>query len=558
MDWLTGLFFSGHESANAVAVISLVAVLGLALGELKIGAVKLGVAGPLFVGIVFGHLGFKMDMTILTFARDFGLLLFIYAIGISVGPGFFEAFKKDGVLLNTAAATICVLGGLIAVLIHVVFKQPLEATVGIFSGAVTNTPSLAAGMQMLGELGATTAQVGTAPLGYAVAYPFGVIGILLTMMLIRAIFRIDIAAEAEDFAHISRAAVQPITTMCIEVSAPEAVGKAVHEIPCVRAGGMVVAAIRHGGDVHTAGGTDVLERSDVILAVGQQAKLEAARDAIGTEAPAWIKDQPGMLTIGHIVVTRPECLGKRLFDLHFLDTYGVVITRLNRSGVELLPDRSATLKFGDFLTCVGTADKLKAVAETLGNDSKALQQAQIIPIFIGFLLGTLLGSVPLFVPGLPVPIKLGLAGGPVIVAIILARIGNIGPLVWFMPPATTNTIREIGITIFMSAVGVYAGPGFVSTVVSSQGLEWMLLAALITFVPLFTVGIALRAIFRVNYLTLCGALGGSCTDPPALAFAVALYPSEAQATGYADVYPLSMFLRIVTPQVILALLWAAS
>jgi putative transport protein len=344
--------------------------------------------------------------------------------------------------------------------------------------------------------------VATAPLGYAVADPFGVIGILLTMVLIRNVFRVDVPAEADDFAQSRRAAVQAITTMSIEVRAPEIEGKAIHDIPCVRAGGIVVAAIRHAGAVHTAGGTDVLERNDVVLAVGPQAKLEALRDAIGTEAPARMQDEPGVLTVTHIVATRPECLGKRLFDLHFLDAHGVVITRLNRSGVELVPDKSVRLKFGDFLTCVGEADKLKAVAEILGNDSKALQQAQIIPIFLGFLLGALLGSVPLFVPGLPVPIKLGLAGGPVIVAILLARLGNIGPLVWFMPPTTTNTIRDIGITIFMSAVGVYAGPGFLSTVVSSQGLEWLLLAALVTFIPLFSVGLVLRGIFRVNMMNM--------------------------------------------------------
>ncbi len=558
MDWLVGLFFGAHEAANAVAVLALVAVLGLAVGEIKIGTVKLGIAGPLFVGIALGHLGFKMDMTILTFARDFGLLLFVYAIGIAVGPGFFESFKKDGILLNAAAVTTCVLGALIAVSIHVGFKQPLEAAVGLFSGAVTNTPSLAAGMQMLGELGATKAQVATAPLGYAVAYPFGVVGILITMILVRSIFRVDVAAEAASFDRLRRANLPPIKTMSIEIRKPEIKGVAIHDVPCVRSGGVVIAAVRHGDRLHTGGGTDVLDLDDVVLAVGPQAKLEQVRDALGVEAPVKLQDQPGKMKVTNVVATSTKYLGKHIFELHFLDAYGVIITRLNRAGVELVPDKSVKLQFGDFLTCVGEEDKLKSVANMLGNERKALQQAQILPIFIGFLLGAILGGIPFFVPGLPVPIKLGLAGGPVIVAIILARIGSIGPLVWFMPPGTTNTIREIGITTFMSAVGVYAGPGFVSTVVSSQGLEWMALAALITFVPLFVVGIVLRGVFHVNYLSLCGMLGGSCTDPPALAFAAAIYPSDAQATGYAAVYPLSMFLRIITPQVILAVLWAAS
>jgi len=558
MAWLMSLFFGGHETANAVAVLALVAVLGLAVGEIKIGTVKLGIAGPLFVGIGLGHLGFKLDMTMLGFARDFGLLLFVYAIGITVGPGFFQSFKKDGLLLNLATTAICVLGALIAVLIHVGFNQPLEAAVGLFSGAVTNTPSLAAGMQMLGTLGATAAQVTIPPLGYAVAYPFGVIGILITMALLRNIFRVDVRAEAESFVQLRRAKLQPIKTMSIEIRKPELEGRAIHDIPCVRSGGVVIAAVRHADSVHTGGGADLLELKDVVLAVGPQAKLEQVRDALGVEAPARLQDQPGKMKVINLVATRTKYLGKPIFELHFLDAYGVIITRLNRAGVELVPDKTVKLQFGDFLTCVGEEDKLKAVADMLGNERKVLLQAQIIPIFIGFLLGAILGAVPFFIPGLPVPIQLGLAGGPVIVAIILSYIGSIGPLVWFMPPATTNAIREIGITIFMSAVGIYAGPHFVSTVLSEQGLEWMALAALITFIPLFTVGVVLRGVFKVNYLTVCGALAGSCTDPPALAFATAIYPSESQATAYAAVYPLTMFLRIITPQVILALLWAAS
>jgi len=558
MGWLTSLFFGGSGAANAVAVLALVAVLGLAIGELKIGAVKLGIAGPLFVGIALGHLGFKLDMTMLAFARDFGLLLFVYAIGISVGPGFFESFKKDGILLNAAAAAICILGALIAVLIHVGLHQPLEAVVGLFSGAVTNTPSLAAGMQMLGTLKATPAQISIPPLGYAVAYPFGVVGILITMALVRGIFRVDVQSEAESFARLRSANLQPVKTMSIEIRRPEVKGVAIHDVPCVRSGGVVIAAVRHGDLLHTGAGGDVLDLEDVVLAVGTPAKLEQVRDALGVEATVRLEDEPGQMKVTHIVATRAACLGKPIFELHFLDAYGVIITRIVRAGVKLVPDKSVVLQFGDVLTCVGEDERLKAVADILGNERTALQQAQILPIFIGFLLGAILGSIPIFMPGLPAPIQLGLAGGPVIVAILLARIGSIGPLVWFMPPGTTNTIREIGITIFMSAVGVYAGPHFVSTVLSAQGLQWMALAALITFIPLFTVGMVLRGVFKQNYLTVCGALAGSCTDPPALAFAAALYRSEAQATAYASVYPLAMFLRIITPQVILALLWTPS
>lgn len=535
-------------------MLALVAVLGLAVGEIKIGTVKLGIAGPLFVGIALGHLGFKLDMTMLAFARDFGLLVFVYAVGITVGPGFFQSFKKDGVLLNVATTAICVVGALIAALIHIGFNQKLEAVVGMFSGAVTNTPWLAAGMQMLGTLGATAAQVATPPL----AHPFGVVGILITLVLLRAIFRIDVAAEAEGFARIRSANVQPIRTMDIAIRRPEVGGMAISNVLCVRAGGVVIAAVKHGNKVQTASGADLLELDDVVVAVGSQAKLERLRDALGVEAPVRLEEQPGNLKVANVVATRTRWFGKHIFELYCLDAYGVVITRVVRSGVELLADKALKLQFGDLLTCVGEEDKLKAVTDILGNERKALLEAQIIPIFIGFLLGAILGGVPFFIPGLPVPIELGLAGGPVIVAIILARIGSIGPLVWFMPPGTTNTVREIGITIFMSAVGIYAGPHFVSTALSAQGLEWLGLAAFITFIPIFTVGMVLRGVFKVNYLTVCGALAGSSTDPPALAFATGVYPSEAQAIAYAAVYPLTMFLRIITPQVIIALLWATS
>jgi putative transport protein len=555
MDWLPNLFFSGHGVANGVVAICLVAIVGLAVGEIRIGAVKLGIAGPLFVGIAFGHFGLKMEMEILEFAREFGLILFVYAVGITVGPTFFQAFKREGALLNGLAAAIVVLGGLIAVGIHLGFGLPLEVVVGLFSGGTTNTPSLAAGMEMLKELKATTGQIGVPGQAYAVAYPFGIIGILLTMGLMRMIFRINVPASAEVWQKGLNSNSRPLETMSIDVSNQNVAGKTLAELSLVREKGIVVSRVMRAGTQRTASWDDTIAVGDTVLAVGQRPHLEELRDSLGAEATVRLQEIHSPITAQRFVATRAQSLGKHITQSAPL---GIAITRLTRAGVELVPDRNVKLQFGDQLTCVGEPDKLDQYAKVIGNEAKALQHTQMIPIFLGIFLGVLLGSIPMFIPGLPAPIKLGLAGGPVVIAIILSRIGHLGPLVWHMPPATTNALREIGITMFMCCVGIYAGKSFINTVFHGDGLKWMACATLITFVPLFVVGLVGRAVFKLNYLTLCGILAGSMTDPPALAFANALYPSDAQATGYATVYPLTMCLRILAPQIILAALWAAS
>lgn len=555
MDWLQSLFIGGHGVANSVVAICLVAIFGLAIGEIRVGAVKLGIAGPLFVGIAFGHFGLKMNMEILEFARDFGLILFVYAIGNTVGPGFFQAFKREGALLNALAAAIVVMGGLIGVAIHFGFGLPLEVVVGLFSGGTTNTPSLAAGMEMLKEMKATTAQIGIPGQAYAVAYPFGIIGILLTMGLVRMIFRVSVEESGAAWTREVKTSLAPVETMSIDVSNPAVVGTAIRELSVVQSQGIVVSRVMRLGAQHTARWDEKIAVGDTVLAVGPRPRLEELRNSLGVEAPVRLQEVQSPVKALRFVVTRANMLGKHISQSA---AFGVTITRLNRNGVELVPDRTVKLQFGDKVTCVGEQEKLDGFAKVLGNDAKALQHTQMIPIFLGIFLGVLLGSVPIFVPGLPAPIKLGLAGGPVVIAIMLSRIGHLGPLVWHMPPATTNAVREIGITMFMCCVGIYAGKSFIATVFHGDGLKWMACATLITFVPLFVVGLLARSVFKINYLTICGVLAGSMTDPPALAFANAIHPSDAQATGYATVYPLTMCLRILTPQVILAALWAAS
>jgi putative transport protein len=551
MDWVQPLFFGGHGVANGIIAISVVAVCGLAVGELKIGVVKLGIAGPLFVGIAFGHFGLKMEMEILEFAREFGLMIFVYGVGIMVGPTFMQSFKKDGALLNAFAAFIVIFGAVIAVGLHYGFGLPLEVVVGLFSGGTTNTPSLAAGMQMLKELKATSDQIAVPGQAYAIAYPFGIIGILITMGLVRMFFRVDVPAEADSWLKKLFANRKAIETMSIDVRNAGVAGKTVSEL----SDGIVISRILRAGAQHAVIPNEALALGDTVLAVGPRAKIEALRDILGAEAAVKLQDVQSPVQAKRFVVTNSKAFGKTISS--FVSS-GVVITRLTRGGHELVPDSTVKLEYADQVMCVGEEGKMAAFNTVLGNDAKVLQHTQMIPIFIGLFLGVFLGSIPFFIPGLPAPIKLGMAGGPVIIAILLSHFGSIGPLVWRAPPAAISAIREIGITLFMCCVGIYAGKSFINTVLHGDGLKWMLCATLITFVPLVISGFLLRAVFKVNYLTVCGVLAGSMTDPPALAFANAIYPSDAQGTGYAAVYPLTMCLRILAPQVILAALWAVS
>jgi putative transport protein len=558
--WFHDLFFSGEHVANAVMVIAVVSVLGLAFGQIKFGPIQLGIAGPLFVGIALGHFGFKMNPELLAFAREFGLILFVYAIGIRVGPGFFSAFKKDGALLNGFAVAIVTLGALTAVAIHLVVGVPLQVVTGLLAGATTNTPSLAAAQQMLTTLHAAPEQVATTGLGYAVAYPFGIIGILLTMGLVRMLFRVNVPAEAAQFAAARSANHSPIERMSIEIRSPAVAGLRLSEVPSLHdvSMGVIVSRMMHDGRQHVAVPQDIFQVGDVVLCNGPRLQLKKLCDVLGVESGVKLHELDSPLVSRDMLVTHTKIFGKHIADLHIRDLYGVTITRLNRSGIDLTPSAHVRLQFGDYISCVGEEDRLKQVEAIVGNQGSALNHTQIIPIFIGIALGVLLGSIPVYIPGVPAPLSLGLAGGPVVVAIILARIGTLGPLRWNMPPDTIDTIRELGVSLFMACVGIYAGKSFVATVMNGDGILWMACAALITFIPICLVGLVARSVFKVNYLSLCGVLAGSMTDPPALAFANGLNASQAQATAYAAVYPLTMCLRILSPQIILGLLWLSS
>ena len=546
----------GHGVAYAMIVLCLVGAVGMALGTLGMRGVKLGVGGALFAGIFFAHFGVTINISILEFAREFGLILFVYSIGVQVGPGFFASLRKDGLLLNGFAAATVVLGVLVSVGIHFLADVPLPAVLGILSGATTNTPSLAAAQQVLSEVNAT-ASGNVLGMAYAVAYPFGIIGILLTMLAIRYALRVNIDTEALVFDEQRRASIVPVETLTIAITNPNIDGLPLGKIPGLSRMGVVVSRILHKDVLTVAGPEHVVHTGDVILAVGTKDRLWELSIILGEESSLDLKNMPSDVRWERMVVTNSKVFGKTLSELKVRSIHGVNISRLNRSGVELVPSGALQLQFGDIVTVIGNAEEIKTFSAVIGNKPQLLQHAQIAPIFIGIALGVFLGSLPLQIPGMPAALKLGLAGGPLIVAILLSRLGNVGPLVWFMPPSVNAALREIGIVLFLACVGLKSGDQFVATLLHGDGLSWMMYGALITLIPLMIVGFVARIALRTNYLSLCGVLAGSMTDPPALAFANSLHPtSEAPALAYAAVYPLTMFLRVMSPQILVLLLYA--
>lgn len=544
-----------HGPAQALLVLSAAAAGGLALGQVKLAGVKLGVGGVLFAGLALGHFGFSIDPTMLAFAREFGLVLFVYAIGVTVGPGFFQAFRKDGMALNLMAAAVVLLGSLLAVAVHLWGGVDLPAALGLLSGAVTNTPSLAAGQDVLAQMGFSGTIQGQA---YAVAYPFGIIGILITMMVLRLALRQSPAQAAAAFEAARAAGHTALETVNVEIRNPAVFGARLKDLDELKEMGVVLSRVLHDGTQHVVNADDLLAEGDVVLAIGPAAKLPRLNRLLGPVASVDLKAMDSRDVVWERqVVTRSEVLGKTLGELNLRGQHAVVVSRVNRAGQELVPDAGLKLQFGDMLTVVGAPSAMPLVAAIVGNRSKALQETQMTSIFIGVALGMLLGALPIALPGLPSAVKLGLAGGPLVVAILLSRLGHVGKVVWFMPPAANHLMRDLGIALFLAAVGVKSGHGFVDTLVHGPGLSWMAWGTLITLAPLLLVGLVGSLVTRANYLTMCGLLSGSMTDPPALAFAQGLAPSEAPILSYAAVYPLVMVLRVIAPQVIALALWAA-
>ncbi|EIC4357317.1 putative transporter [Escherichia coli] len=549
------------DIALTVSILALVAVVGLFIGNVKFRGIGLGIGGVLFGGIIVGHFVSQAGMTLssdmLHVIQEFGLILFVYTIGIQVGPGFFASLRVSGLRLNLFAVLIVIIGGLVTAILHKLFDIPLPVVLGIFSGAVTNTPALGAGQQILRDLGTPMEMVDQMGMSYAMAYPFGICGILFTMWMLRVIFRVNVETEAQQHESSRTNGGALIKTINIRVENPNLHDLAIKDVPILNGDKIICSRLKREETLKVPSPDTIIQLGDLLHLVGQPADLHNAQLVIGQEVDTSLSTKGTDLRVERVVVTNENVLGKRIRDLHFKERYDVVISRLNRAGVELVASGDISLQFGDILNLVGPPSAIDAVANVLGNAQQKLQQVQMLPVFIGIGLGVLLGSIPVFVPGFPAALKLGLAGGPLIMALILGRIGSIGKLYWFMPPSANLALRELGIVLFLSVVGLKSGGDFVNTLVNGEGLSWIGYGALITAVPLITVGILARMLAKMNYLTMCGMLAGSMTDPPALAFANNLHPtSGAAALSYATVYPLVMFLRIITPQLLAVLFWS--
>lgn len=553
MSWFIQLF-SQDSVPHAMLIISLVISTGLVLGRLAYAGVQLGIAGVLFSGLIFGHFDLSINPEVMHFLREFGLILFVYAIGLQVGPSFVSSFFKYGLKLNSMAAGIVLLGALIAVGISVIGNIPMPVAVGLFSGATTNTPSLAAAQQVLGSLPNMSSETLKMPgLGYAVAYPFGIIGIILSMLLAKRVFRVNVQQEAEDFAlHQQQLAQIPVWEDLV-VENPNLNGLTIKQIPFFEGMGVVITRILHKGetDVDIASLDTRLMVGDTIRLVGEREQLQSLKILIGHDADINLQEMAKNLLSKRLKVTNKDTINQTIGDLCV--RYGVTISRVLRPDVEFTPTSSLHVHFGDELHVVGSQDALNNIEKALGNSLEELSHPQIMPIFIGITLGVLLGSWPFYLPGIPSALKLGMAGGPLLVAIMLSRIGNWGMMSWHLPKSSNIILKDIGIVLFLACVGLHSGDEFLETLLHGDGLYWMACATLITLLPLLIMALVGRIIFKLNYLSLCGLLAGSMTDPPALAFANNLNPSAAVSIAYATVYPLVMILRIIAAQLIIVL-----
>lgn len=551
MQWFIDLF-TGTSVAHQVVALSFTAAVGLMIGKIKVKGVSLGGAGALFVGILFGHLGLRMEPNVLHFMQEFGLILFVYTIGMQVGPGFIDSIRRHGLVLNVLATGTVLLGVLITVGIYFLtdLHDNVPILVGMLCGAVTNTPSLGAANSALAAAGADASLTGV---GYAVAYPFGVIGIILVMILVRIFFRKNPEESAKEYSEELGKTRKEIISCSLSLDNRNLFGLPIKEIPGIRSSGIVITRLQRGENVSMPDGKVVLQEGDKLHIVGFPQDVALMEKLIGSRLEKPITEVKSKLETRSILVTNPKVLGKTLGALA-LERFGVTASRVVRGEFKFTGRLDLRLKFADKVLVVGSEEGILAAAKYLGNSLKALDKPEIIPAFLGIFLGIIVGSIPIAIPGMPTPLKLGLAGGPLIVAIFLSRKRKIGPLNFFMAASANLMLRELGITLFLTCVGLNAGIRFFDVLLNGSGFYYMGLAALITFVPLMIAGIVGTKIFKVNYLSLCGMIAGSMTDPPALAFANGLSNSEATNVGYASVYPLTMLLRILSAQVLAILL----
>ena len=557
MDWIVNLFANTESVAHIALLYAIVIAIGVYLGKIKIGGISLGVTFVLFAGILAGHVGFTGPKEILTFVQDFGLILFVFMIGLQVGPGFFESFKKGGVTLNMLSASAILLNILVMFGCYYLFfdtsnPNNLPMMVGTLYGAVTNTPGLGAANEALLSVFPNGAP--SIANGYACAYPLGVVGIIGATILIKYICKINTADEEEQLNEEDAANPHAKAhNMHLRVENAYITGRTLREVSEFLNRDIVCSRLLHNGEVSIPNSKTKFEVGDELLVVCAEADAEAIKAFIGPEVEAeWDreKDEVQHFVSRRIIVTRPEMNGKTLGKMHFSSVYGVNVTRISRQGMDIFAGRNHHFHVGDKILVVGPEENVNRVAEIMGNSVKRLDAPNIATIFIGIMVGIIFGSLPFAIPGMPVPLKLGIAGGPLIIAILIGRFGYRMKLVTYTTTSANMMLREIGLVLFLASVGIKAGAGFWDTVVQGDGLKYVGCGFLITIIPILIVGTIARLKFKFNYFTIMGMLAGTYTDPPALAYANASCSKEAPAVGYSTVYPLSMFLRIFTAQIV--------
>lgn len=580
MDWLSNLFINDVNGvAHTVLIFSLVIAIGIPLGRVKVFGISLGITLVLFVGIVLGQLGFKINDHVLHFVKEFGLILFVFSIGLQVGPGFFASFKRGGMLMNGLAASIVLLGVLMTVLFHFLTKIPMPTMVGVLSGAITNTPGLGAAQQALAEVfksnpdaaarlveqadgvpagapadGVIEQLAGTLGQGYACAYPLGVVGIILSLIVVRAVFKISLEKETEALKATNPTSGDNSTAFTLEVQNPAIIGKKITQVVKLFSRRFVISRHRRGENPPTLPtGDTTLEAGDRLLVISAKDDAETIAAFFGKVVNWGVEDWDHIksaIVRRRIIVTRESMNGRLLGRLDVYRSMGVAITRINRAGVVLIANPTLRLQIGDRVNVVGPEHAVNEVEKVLGNELKRLDHPNLVSIFLGIAVGVLFGSIPFAIPGLSQPLKLGLAGGPLIIAILLSCWGYKSHLITYTPIAANLMIREIGILLFLASVGIGAGNGFLQAVLGG-GYWWVLIGFCITTAPLLVVGFVARGVFKLNYYSILGLVAGATTDPPALAYANNVAQNEAPNVAYATVYPLTMFLRVLTAQLLI-------
>lgn len=550
MEWFTDLI-SGSSIAHTAFLYALVIAAGVLLGRVKIFGVSLGVTFVLFVGILVGHFGLTVDHDILHFVKEFGLILFVFSIGLQVGPGFFASFKNEGVKLNILAIAIIILNIIVALVIYFLDDSIGLMIVGILSGAVTNTPGLGAAEQALTQLyndGIIT-EVPQLALGYAVAYPLGVVGIILAMIIVRAVFRVKFSEETEQLERENNDSQLVPHIVTYRVENKLIVGRSLSELSSMINRNFVVSRIKRNDEIIIPNSKTVLQDDDLLLTVLSEPDEEALAAFIGPKIEMdWEAIQAPVVS-RRILVSKEEYNGRKIGSMRLRMGYRLNVTRVTRAGVDLLASPNLTLQMGDRITVVGKEEDIDRLAEKLGNSMKHLNHPNLFTIFIGIMIGIIFGCMPFTIPGMPVPMKLGLAGGPLIIAILIGRFGHKFHLTTYTSTSANLMLREVGICLFLASVGISAGGEFVKTIMEG-GLMWVLWGFLITLIPLLIVGSVGRGYYKLNYYTLMGLMSGACTDPPALAYSNKVANNDAPSVAYSTVYPLTMFLRILTAQIL--------